>query len=212
MILNDAVLNLLPEYFRSADEAAIALSGSIDLESATQLGGFIVFDSRLNHYRISRPVSIAQAQGIEFNKKGHLNADPTLRFRGSYCTSDMAGASRMAYETGERALYSNFFAPAYLARMIDQDLVVRASAGYWLAPNKAVLKFRSHAEEEAKELASQAPEILNALISGTRLMVGYIQQVAQAGDLQVLQKSEFPGIWDTLGLVPVDWMPPVQSN
>ena len=118
----------------------------------------------------------------------------------------------MAYESGERALYSNFFAPVYLARMINQDLVVRASAGYWLAPNKAVLKFRSHAEEEAKELASHAPEMLSALIDGTRLMVAYIQQVAQAGDLQVIQKSEFPGIWDTLGVVPVDWLQPVQSN
>ena len=118
----------------------------------------------------------------------------------------------MAFESGERALYSHFFAPAYLARMINQDLAVRASAGYWLAPDKAVLKFRSHAEEEAKDLVSQAPDILNTLIDGTRSMVAYIQQVAQAGDLQVLQRSEFPGIWDTLGIVPGDWLQPVQSN
>lgn len=212
MMLNVAVLNFLPEYFRSADEAAIALSGSIDLEGATLLGGYIVFDYRLNHYRISRPVSFAQAEGIEFNERGYLNGYPTLRLRGSYCTSDMDGARRMAFESGERALYSHFFAPAYLARMINQDLAVRASAGYWLAPDKAVLKFRSHAEEEAKDLVSQAPDILNTLIDGTRSMVAYIQQVAQAGDLQVLQRSEFPGIWDTLGIVPGDWLQPVQSN
>jgi len=212
MVQDDAVLNLLPEYFSSADQAAIAVAGSVDLNSVTMLGGFIVYDSRLNHYRISRSVNITQAQGIEFNEKGHLNADPALRFRGFYSTTDTAGAGRMAFESGERALYSNFFAPTYLARMINQDVVVRASAGYWLAPNKAVLKFRSHADDEARELVSRASEVLNELINGAKSMVSYIQQVAQAGDLQVIQESEFPGIWTTSGIVPIDWLPPVQPN
>ncbi|MFP3518165.1 hypothetical protein SB766_18445 [Pseudomonas sp. SIMBA_077] len=212
MIQDETVLNLLPEHFRSADAAAMAVARSIDLDSATLLSGFIVFDTGSNNYRISRPVSDAQAQEIKFNQKGLLSADPALKFRGSYCTSDKEGASKMVYETGEQALYSNFYAPTYLARMISQDLIVRGSAGYWLAPNKAVLKFRSHADDEAEQLVSQAPNILNKLIAGTGSLVTYIQRVAQAGDLQVIQKSEFPGIWTTLGLVPIDWLPPVQPN
>lgn len=211
-MINNAIANLLPDHFGSADQAVLAVTALVDLKSAAMLGGYIVFSTEHQHYRISRPASTQNYPWVESSQKGILNLDPNLRFCGTYCTSDTAGASQIAYEFGERALYRNFFAPAFLARMIAQDMTVRRCAGYWMAADSAVLKFRSDGGDNANDLIAHAPAILNALIDGTGSMRSYIQQVASAGDLLVLQKSKFPGIWDTLGVVPVNWDAPVQSN
>lgn len=208
----DVVLDLLPEHFGSADQAVLAVAASVDVSSDSMLGGFIVYSLEFEHYRISRPASANGYPWVQFNGRGILHADPDLKFCGTYCTSDSPGALMIADAHGDQAIYRNFFAPNYLARMLAHDLSLRASAGYWLAPDHAVLKFRSHGDEKAFELMTLTLEIQKDLVEGTRSMRSYIRQVAKAGDLQVLQVSDFPGLWTPLGAVPVDWYAPVQSN
>lgn len=211
-MVNNANLDLLPDRFGSADQAVLAVTASVDLNSDVMLGGYIVFSREHEHYRISRPASTGEYPRVEFNDRGILSVNSDFKFCGTYCTADTAGARRLAIEHGEQALYRNFFAPACLARMIRQDLSLRACAGYWLAPDSAVLKFRSHGDEKAYELMAQPSRIEDALISETRSMSSFIQQVAKAGDLLVLRTSHFPGLWASLGAVPVDWLAPVQAN
>ena len=209
---NTENLNLLPDYFGSADQAVLALAASVDTNPDSMLGGFIVFSRGFEHYRISRPASIEGYPWVEFNNQGVLALDPDLDFCGTYCTTDTAGAREIAAAHGEQAVFRNFFSPVFLARMIQQDLKLRACAGYWLAPDNAVLKFRSFGAATAGNLIAQAPVILSGLIAQTRSMRSYIRQVARAGDLIVLQTSHFPGLWTPLGAVPVDWFAPLQSN
>ena len=139
---NTENLNLLPDYFGSADQAVLALAASVDTNPDSMLGGFIVFSRGFEHYRISRPASIEGYPWVEFNEQGVLALDPDLDFCGTYCTTDTAGAREIADAHGEQGKRDD-------AATRDGDRPENAAGGEQLLAS-APLVFRCHVDGDGR--------------------------------------------------------------
>ncbi|MFL1549946.1 DUF4329 domain-containing protein [Pseudomonas sp. D47] len=200
---------------RQAVEHALSQQGSTD-----QRGGFVLKRADLEEY-VATEAMLLTSLNPTASRLFPLAASlwpllPAQHFvEGWYCAAPLTKAAPVPLQPW---LYGNFFSPQELAEGIAQSRRLKASiepgkplSVYRRTRDGALLRYRFSfsAQEELLYSVTPAGQVTDNGIQGTIMSAqlspkAFIQQVAAAGELTVLEASN---VWDKVGAVTPAWRP-----
>ncbi|MCU1763807.1 DUF4329 domain-containing protein [Pseudomonas sp. 14P_8.1_Bac3] len=206
-----------PFYTPIFDQATKAIDEVMNANSANagfEFMGFILKALGKEEYVATLPWRDGTSMGFgldEFpaRETGGPRLPSGLRIDGVYSVSQAKPAQVPARQAW---LYKNFFSPVELAEVIAQSRKniylqdpQRGLTVYRRTASKALLSYTcSGSAAETALMAAGGDTTQKALKAGTLLPFEFVQQVAAAGRLTVLQTGN---VWDKVGIVGPAWRP-----